>query len=190
MPQPESKRAKLFTFMSSPYSNRYAERSRTSRGIFAKSSPSRSYGFMALTEELKRSTRPAAQIRRGLIVLTPRRSVGDFAGLHLQETHSDNQAASAASSVHEIGSELLLTTSQVCRWLTYANAGIGLSHVSTGDFPLGGSMARKKPDCNWCNSAEKLRVSAQELSACGFLEAAFPHCLRKSARLSLSIGEI
>jgi hypothetical protein len=70
-------------------------------------------------------------MRDGLIVLIARHSVDDFVSLHFQEIHSDNQATSAGSSVHEIGSELLFTTTQVFRWLTYANAGIGLSHVST-----------------------------------------------------------
>jgi hypothetical protein len=83
-------------------------------------------------EERERSTRPEGRIRGGLIVLPARHFVGDSVLLHLQETHSDNQATSAASSVQEIGSELLLTTTQVCRRLTYANAGIGLSHLSTG----------------------------------------------------------
>jgi hypothetical protein len=39
---------------------------------------------------------------------------------------------------------------------------------------------KKKAKLNWCNSAKELRVSGQEFTACGFLEAAFPHCLIES----------
>ena len=51
-------------------------------------------------------------IRGGLVVFSATYSVGDFVWLHLREIHSDNQATPTASSVHEIGSELLLTTTQ------------------------------------------------------------------------------
>jgi hypothetical protein len=48
----------------------------------------------------------------------------------LPETHSESQAISLASSVHEIGSEYLLSTTHVWISLTYANAGGAFSHRS------------------------------------------------------------
>jgi hypothetical protein len=48
----------------------------------------------------------------------------------LPETHSESQAISLASFVHEIGSEYLLSATQVWISLTYANAGGAFSHRS------------------------------------------------------------
>jgi hypothetical protein len=123
--------------MFSPCSNRYAEtKALQAAGFFSRKAVQVvPYTFMALTEGRERSTRPEGHIRGGLIVLTARPFVGNFVLLHLREIHSDNQATSATSSVHEIGSESLLTTTQVCRWLRYANAGIGLSDLSTEFSP-------------------------------------------------------
>src|SRR5258707_2014952 len=73
--------------------------------------------------ETRRRLRPTAFDARSSVP-------GSFKVALYCRTHSDNHAISAGSSVHEISSPLLLTTTQVHSSLTYANAGPSFSHRS------------------------------------------------------------